>query len=233
MTALVFSPGLFGFSRVRYVLVPRLIETVGMSGTPLSKEMNGGPMWRFEHGDSGLLTREQRKAMRAFIAAADGGVTWFDLELCDLEHAPVALVGGVRQYGASGIPHSDASLFGDHTGYSQDPIINATNVGSWALRATSGRITTDGGVIQGGEHFSIEHPNWGHRVYRITTSEQVNSSTYDVTFRPPLREATAGSTALDFVTPSCMAQMVNPQQAEPDVEQYGYASVDVTFVEAF
>jgi len=81
--------------------------------------------------------------------------------------APVA--GGWS--GADGlyrlVPHSDGTSFSDGTLYSQ-PVISAvlTEIAEGGDGILNIKVV-EGADLQGGEWFSIEHPTWGHRAYRI------------------------------------------------------------------
>src|SRR5262245_29232037 len=64
-----------------------------------------------------------------------------------------------------------------------------------------------GSALRGGEHFSIQHDTFSHRLYRIgkVTLDGLGNSV--VTIRPPLREATAAGTRLELDYPKCIMKL--------------------------
>ena len=73
------------------------------------------------------------------------------------------------------------------------------------MRATTLSLTMIVGALEGGERFSIDHATKGKRLYTIS---RVDGD--DITIRPPLREAVASGTDLDFTQPGCVCRLSNP-----------------------
>lgn len=206
---------------------PRLAGQVTTGGQATSGQVqtaqtDGGGRWIFELVDASLNKRLQLKAWRAFEAILDGGVTEVILMLCDRRQSP----GFANGQATGGIPHSDGSLFSDGSGYSQ------TSGSTFLAQAAARRATTltldsvEG--IEGGENFSILHEVAGWRLYRLATVEG-----NQITFRPPLREAIAASTQLEFENPRCVVRLFDPEGYAPTVERLRYARGTVTFMESF
>lgn len=97
--------------------------------------------------------------------------------------------------------------------------------GAAALRSTTIAVT---GIaerpLKPGMIFSIRHPNWGWRTYRIRS---VDGGT--LTFRPPLREAVAANTSLEFDNPRC--QMVLGSAPSNPTNLGRYTSCAISLVE--
>jgi hypothetical protein len=96
-----------------------------------------------------------------------------------------------------------------------------------------------GQELAGGEIFSIKHPNWGYRAYRIgeidsvDTTTDPNSITYSVAIRPPLREAVLGGEDAAFDRPRCLMKLPAGATMPWSVSGYWRTQQNVTLVEAF
>lgn len=231
----MFPTHLFKFRTHRYFLTGRAI-TGGQSISGITQSVNttGGGFWVFELAGANLRTVEKLKAWRALEAMIDDGVTAIEVPICDYRQAPVPVVAGRRVYGGDSVPHSDDSTFSDGSEYAGGSP-NGTVAVSSALRSTALRLQmNDAGSLIGGEHFSFDHENAGRRMYRVRTVEaDLGGGVYDITFRPPLREAVPAGMVADFRNPSCMMKVANPHEMAPTVEDLRFASGSVVFVEAF
>jgi hypothetical protein len=140
--------------------------------------------------------------------------------------------------GTSGISHSDGALFSDGSGYAQDSI-SGSLVGDHILNA--GTLTFEffgDAELTGGEWFSIRHPTKNWRAYSIWTiddTEDVSGggTLYTVGIQPPLREATAGGTDLDFVRPRFLGQMGPDTTLQTVFDASDLSRGSVSFVERF
>ena len=138
---------------------------------------------------------------------------------------------------AGGITHSDGTTFSDGTGYAQTGV-TARLVGDHALNA--GTLTfslTAGSALSGGEWFSIRHPDRHWRAYRIWTIDEIDESgdlpVYTVGIAPPLRQAAAEDTELDFVNPRFLGQLAHGTTMAWRIAGAWRAEPSVTFVERF
>lgn len=195
---------------------------------------DGGGFWQRSIGDVVLATKEKRQAWRAIAARCDGGANPLAVPFVDIDHQPWPLVGGVPLTGYGAIPHSDDTFFSDGSGYYR-PVIAAETVGAAALRATTLTIHfVNGGPLIGGEHFSINHPTESHHAYRIVSVE-LDEDTGDsiCTIRPPLREAVADGTLLDFDKPTCLMRPFPPNSLHLVTDMIGMARPSPVFVEHF
>jgi hypothetical protein len=86
--------------------------------------------------------------------------------------------------------------------------VTATTTGTTALGATSislSAFTADKALV-GGEHFAAYGSTYGWRLHRITRVTAGGLGSGDATsfqFRPPLREAIASGSHLNFESPRC------------------------------
>jgi hypothetical protein len=205
-----------------------------VSGLQQQAKTDGGGLWVAEMTNVALNTSERLKLWRSWVARLDGGATQVIVPLCDLRQAPVPIVDGKPFYGTDGVPHSDGTFFSDGTGYGET-LIAATSVGAVGLRGVVMTINISvGGDLSAGMHFSVVHATKGKRLYRVATiTSDDDAGTYGVTIRPPMREAIAAGTPLDFEDPGCVMTVVNSDAMEPTVKNHKFATADVTFIEAF
>lgn len=163
---------------------------------------------------------------RAVRQVCDGGVNPIVVPRNDALFRPWPV--GVAQGDPSAILHSDDTTFNDGTGYYQS-VIDITCDGGAALRATSMDIAINvGDDLVGGESFSVLHLNMGWRLYEIAT---VDGST--ITFLPPLREAIADGTQLEFDRPRCVMRLANPNSMDLSISPWTFNQASVQFVETF
>jgi len=191
------------------------------SNTVQTVKTDGGGRWLFEMGDSNLNQVQSLKLWRAYEALLDGGATEVILKLCDRRQStgwPYVIVDNV--------PHDDDTLFDDDTGYSQEST-SPIYAGAAALRATSMSVNSDS-LIAPGEHFSIEHPTAGWRLYRVGARDGAV-----ITFRPPLREAIAAGTFLETEQPRCVVRQIDASSFAPAVTRHRYAKGSAAFMESF
>lgn len=215
LTSRVISPGLTGAG------VLPMVST------------DGGGLWRYDLTSIQLYEPNHKRAWRAIAGACDGGVNKLIVSLYDNEHQPWPIVDGVPFTSYDPIPHDDDSYFDDGTGYYQN-VIDAQTVGTAALRATSLTVAfAYGGPLVGGEHFSIDHPTMRHRIYRVVRVTENDDGDSVVTIRPPLREAVAAATPLDFDHPKGIFQPASPDALDIVTDINQVARPSPTLIEAF
>lgn len=157
-----------------------------------------------------------------------GGNAWRAITDLDGGEAMIVLLCAERLFQPVGalarVPHSDATPFSDATLYLSGDATYVTTADA-ALRDTTLQITGASELaLIGGELFSILHPTWGWRAYRI---REIDGDT--ITFRPPLREAVASGTALEFDTPRCQMKMLSSSGNETTIGRY--TNCAISFVE--
>jgi hypothetical protein len=200
----------------------RRVGSVTDGGTSLSGisdkiESDGGGYLQADFTNGTTRTKAQGNAWRAITDGLGGGATAIIVMLCaERLFQPVGAMASV--------PHSDSTPFDDGSLYSSGGA-DYTATAPAALRATSMTIAgTSELPLIGGELFSILHETWGWRAYRINA---IDGAT--INFLPPLREAIAADTQLEFDTPRC--QMRLAQATENPTEMGRFTACSASFVE--
>lgn len=174
---------------------------VAASGEVQFADLAGGGRWVADFGETPLWTPAKVKAWRALAAAADGGATPILVPLADRRGQPLS--NPLVTPDPFGLTVYDDGL----TPWTPDQV-TATTTADMALRATSADFTFSAPkALSGGEHFAVSHATWGWRLYRIIRVDAGGLGSGDattVTFRPPLREATAAGALLNFDSPRCV-----------------------------
>lgn len=108
------------------------------------------------------------------------------------------------------------------------PPVNATADGDVPAGATTMTISVDtGATIEEGMHWSVEG-----RLYRIRKIlSSPGGPSYDVSFRPPAREAIADGTSLEFDSPVCRCRLATDDGMDIELDLLRYATPDVIFIE--
>ena len=204
-----------------------------LSGGIQATRTDGGGLWLSDHSKIIAWDPDTIRCLRAWSAYLDGGATQFILPCFDLGQAPRPLSGGAPALPGAPTPSSD--YFNEDPGFGA-PLISAHLTAGAALRATNIGLQVDVGTpVVGGEHFSLNHPTVGWRMHRIVRVTSVDGPYQAVDIKPPLREAIAVNSAIEFDVPRFQAQLV-PSKAdefEPDLSLGRFASVNAYFMEAF
>lgn len=124
------------------------------------------------------------------------------------------------------VPHSDAALFSDGTGY-VGRVIDVALAGSIAPRSVSANVVINYAArLEPSQHFSI-----GERLYRLRTVVYTSETTAGITFRPPLREAASLGTQLEFDDPVCRMKLASPGEMKLSLEYGRWGFPTVNFIE--
>ncbi len=206
----------FGFRTVDLRRVGHVVDGgTALSGITDTTETDGGGYLQGDFSNGTARTKQAGNAWRV-LSDADAGDAFIVLLCAERRFQPVGAIATVT--------HSDDTSFDDDTLYESGSTSFTATAGA-GLRATTLHITgTSPTPLIGGELFSVQHENWGWRSYRIRS---VDGDT--ITFRPPLREAIAAGTALEFDTPRC--QMVIQGQTSNSTDTGRFTSCTVSFVE--
>jgi hypothetical protein len=207
---------------------------ISISGYGQTYRTDGGGRWLSDLSQISLYTENHVKAARAWSALLDGGATKFVLPIFDLAMAPRPISGGAY-VNPTDSTTDDTDYYNNPVGFAS-PLIVASNIGAQAERSTTMVINiATGSAPTGGEHFSINHPTVGWRLYRIARVNSRYGSQYTCSIRPPLREALTGGEALEFDVPRCTMKLVasKADALDPDVQLGRRARVDAYFEEAF
>jgi hypothetical protein len=205
---------------VSFDIAPRtLAGPTSVSGKTQTVSTDAG-IWKATLGSIVIRDRNTRLAFRAIANLMEGRLNPILVPLCRGDQ-PIPSVDGLYE----DVPHSDEADHDDDTGY-VGRVINVVTA-AMAPRATSGAVTVaHGAVIEPGQHFSI-----GERLYRLRTVVWTGASTANITFRPPIREAVAFGTYLNFDDPVCRMRLVDDAQMDLDLQGRRFGAPSVSFVE--
>lgn len=189
----------------------------------------GGGLFVARLSEIAIRTREAQMAWLALEAALDNGATPIVVSRCSMRTSPLL------RSGHGGVPHSDGTPFSDDTLYAGATVASVTTQPA-AFRATSLSFTLLGGrPLIGGEHFSINHPTAGWRIYRVfrivSLAPVAGGFSYSVQFRCPLREAVDAGVTIEWDLPRCLMRLADPDGMALDEELLKFASPSVSFVE--
>lgn len=206
----------FGFRTTNIRRVGHVLDGgTALSGVTDPIEPDGGGYLQADFSNGTARTKTAGNAWRV-ISDADAGDPFIVLLCAERRFQPVGAVATVA--------HSDDTTFDDDTLYESGGADYETTADA-TLRATSLSISgTSTSPLIGGELFSIQHENWGWRAYRVRS---VDGDT--ITFRPPLREAVAAGTALEFDTPRC--QMMLTGTTDNSTDSGRFTSCAASFIE--
>lgn len=207
---------------------------ISTSGQVQTVKTDGGGRWKLEASGANLNDPAYLKAWRQFEAIFDGGAQEVIINLCDRRNAPFPIVNGRPVYGEQDIPFDDGAMFDDGAGWAQSGISAKITLDA-ALRGTTLNIRVDQGApLIGGEHFSLLHPNALKRLYRIRSIVAADGAgNYQITIRPPLREAVSAGTEIDFDNPGTVCRLLDVEGYAPTVDKHRYARGTLTAVESF
>ncbi|BAL77026.1 hypothetical protein [Bradyrhizobium cosmicum] len=188
---------------------------------------DGGGFWTTSLNDVQLWDRFQPLLWRAVRQLANGGVNRLVVSRRDqLQPWP----GNLTSYGA--VAFGDGALFDDGAGFEQS-VIDVVTSGAAALRATSLVLDfVNCGDLLGGEAFSIDHQTFGWRMYEIGSVEEIGGGLIKVTFNPPLREAVADGTQVEFDRPRCVMKLQSAAAMNLNLTVLPYTKATVKLVEA-
>lgn len=178
-------------------VTPAQAWTAGLGGVPATAFLSGGAFWKLELSDIVLRGRAAILAGRRLQGLLQAGVRPLIIRPCDCRQAPLA---------------AGQSLAGE-----AEPIVCA--MAAAGLRAVSATLafTGDHRAVVAGDQFSIEHPTWGLRLYRVTAVTAGEADAPHVRFLPPLREAVEEGTAVDFNRPGSWMRLDGPMVVTPRI----------------
>jgi hypothetical protein len=217
----IFDPSIYGFND----------QSVDLAGTSASGgeslsglteyiDSDGGGYVTASFSDATLISREANLAWRAFNTGMHGGSVAAVVLFEDRRHQPVNRRAARPR---STVPLPDLPLRPSDGAIAH--ISALLNGQAGGLRCTRMAITSQlVKPLQGGEWFTIVHPTWGERAYNISL---VQGNVIE--FLPPLREATAAGTFIDFDNPRC--RMVRVGQAPNPLSMKRAGQAGIQFVE--
>lgn len=225
MPADYFPTRLFGFLTKEVDIERQTINGgTAVSGATDRISADGGGRVFAEFADGALVDRNVVLAWRALTGILEEGVNPVVVPFCDPRHQP----GQPRRLA---VPHSDGTPFDDESLYASiDGLV--AEAAAATLRATTLVITGDlsGKTLLGGEWFAIEHATKGWRAYKVRRVPSQDETGATIEFRPPLREAIADGTTVDFENPRCL--MVADMRPSTKIMFARHTDAQIRFVEA-
>lgn len=177
-------------------------------------------VWKATLGGVVVRNRDHVLAFRAIAALLEGRLGTILVPLCSAYQPKPANWRDLYDP----IPHDDDAAFDDDALYAGSSIVVfcATAVPARAVSMTVKVVAA--GDIQPGQHFSVEE-----RLYRITAYDATSRT---MTFRPPLREAVAAGTELNFDDPVCRMRLAGDDEMDLELQMRRRAEPSVNFIEA-
>jgi hypothetical protein len=221
-------------------------------GMSISRDLSGGGDVAVTLGNCFIQSPEEHRVINWIAARMNGSYRFANVPILTDWTGPFPTFDRFPAPFATGIPHSDGSLFDDGAGYSQATV--------W------GKLTEDAGLHAGivrlrvynaarrvdwSEWFSIYHNqngdySRGHRAYRsweIVNEYDDGTETIDGTAYPyqeyglaistPLREATVSGTRVELARPKCVMKFPAGFTLRWKVSGFWRASPTIEFVEAW
>jgi hypothetical protein len=215
----------------------RIDGPASFSGRTQRARIDGGGWWEAELANMDIRSSNDARYVGAIGPLLELGIAEVLVPSCVSRTAPWPLDEDGNKIIYPSIPHEDDEYgdvyFSDGAGYDQNSIIIQAFGGPYPIRSTTMVAwSVYGGALIGGEVFSIYHATANHRRYQITTSEEIGTDLYQITFFPPLREAVAAETLLDFENPLCLMQLSEMKGADVSLELRRYARPTMVFTEA-
>jgi len=194
--------------------------------------LDGGGHWEARLEEIVFSSRLDVLHWRAVRTRARGGVVPMVVPRMENAFAPFAVTAQGRQQPLESNPYPGPTNFDDT--YTRR--ILATTSGAAVRRSTTMVIQFTAGSyskLRGGEVFSIQHAQMNWRMYEIKTVDEQSANVWQVTFSPPLREATVNGQLVDFDRPRCLMRLSDPQAMDLRLSAFPYASPGVSFIEVF
>lgn len=210
--------------RVSFDIAPRtLAAPANIYGVGQVVSQDAG-IWRATFGDIYVRGRFPVVMFRGIATELEGRLGKIIVPLCR-SYQPAsleAIEGGIL----TAVPHSDETFFSDDAGYVGETV-SVVLVGAVAARATAMSVNiVFGGTLMPGHHFSV-----GDRLYRIKTVTYTSGTTANITVRPPVREAIADGTSLDFEQPVCRMRLATDTEMDLELALRREGNPTVNFIE--
>ncbi|TIX89186.1 hypothetical protein [Rhizobium sp. P44RR-XXIV] len=208
-------------------------------------EMSGGGIVTAVLEDCKIVSKEQMRYINRLGARLNGGFRNIIVPIPTEWYGPYPSVNGIPAPFATGITHSDGSLFSDGTGYRQ-PTVWGHTLEYAALNAGQIKIRIFGASRDiEGDWFSIEHSVKGWRAYRDWDCDKIGSgidtsggfpvsySDFNVAIQPPLRQATENLTPINVVRPRFVGKFKADFTLPSVVEAFFVTQQTIQLSEAF
>ncbi|WP_457660122.1 hypothetical protein [Sinorhizobium medicae] len=200
-------------------------------------EMSGGGIVTATYEDCKIKNPEHYEYVNWLGARLNGGFRFINVPIITDWFGPFPTVNNLPAPIVSGITHSDGSYFSDGAGYSQATVYGEITEAA-ALNAGIIKMRVYGldRPLRWSDWFSIYHTTKGWRAYRYwqvirKTSEE--NPVYTLAIAPPLREAVAVGTRVEFARPRFVAKFKSEFTLPSVVEAFFVTQQSIQFVEAF
>ena len=207
------------------------------NGESISMEMTGGGIVTATYDDCLIKDKEQFEYVNMLGARLNGSFRYINVPIITDWFGPFPTIGGLPTPIVSGIPHSDGSFFDDGSGYSQATVYGETTSDA-ALNAgiINMRVFGLDRPLRWSDWFSIYHPTKGWRAYRywrVISKTDEENPVYSLAISPPLREAVASGTRVEFARPRFVGKFPASFTLPSVVEAFFVTQQSIQFVEAF
>jgi hypothetical protein len=181
--------------------------------------------WVGSMADFPVVSTDQILEWRGIIADLQGGLE--DIIISPFDHLRAPVHSGLPPV-ITGIPHSDGSFFSDGAGYSQSSI-KVSAASNLSFRSTSAVLGIEAaGPLKRGMYFSV-YDGMRPSMYIITKPPEINGSTANISFLPPLRTAVASGAEVDFADPKLVMNLASADSGELalDMGRWGRPSIEL------
>lgn len=207
------------------------------TGEGISIEMSGGGMLTATYEDCMIKDPEHYEYVNWLGARLNGGFRYINVPIITDWFGPFPKVNRLPSPFIDRIPHSDGALFSDGAGYSQASVYGEVKEDA-ALNAGIIKMQVFGLArpLRWSDWFSISHPVKGWRAYRyweILDVVEGENPIYTLAIAPPLREAVAAGTRVEFARPRFVAKFRADFTLPSVVEAFFVTKQAIQFVEAF
>ncbi|RVL78608.1 hypothetical protein CN135_16610 [Sinorhizobium meliloti] len=200
-------------------------------------EMSGGGIVTAIYEDCKIKDPEQYEYVNWLGARLNGGFRFINVPIITDWFGPFPRVNGLPAPIVSGITHSDGSYFSDGSGYSQATVYGEiTEAAALNAGIIKMRVVGLSRPLRWSDWFSIYHPTKGWRAYRywdVISKTNETNPVYTLAIAPPLREAVAVGTRVEFARPRFVAKFKSDFTLPSVVEAFFVTQQSIQFVEAF
>ncbi|MQY01315.1 hypothetical protein GHK03_35695 [Sinorhizobium medicae] len=200
-------------------------------------EMSGGGIVTATYEDCKIKNPEHYEYVNWLGARLNGGFRFINVPIITDWFGPFPTVNKLPAPIVSGITHSDGSYFSDGAGYSQATVYGEITEAA-ALNAGIIKMRVYGldRPLRWSDWFSIYHTTKGWRAYRywqVISKTTEDNPVYTLAIAPPLREAVAVGTRVEFARPRFVAKFKSEFTLPSVVEAFFVTQQSIQFVEAF
>ncbi|MDX0573818.1 hypothetical protein GOD68_26750 [Sinorhizobium medicae] len=200
-------------------------------------EMSGGGIVTATYEDCKIKNPEHYEYVNWLGARLNGGFRFINVPIITDWFGPFPTVNKLPAPIVSGITHSDGSYFSDGAGYSQAKVYGEITEAA-ALNAGIIKMRVYGldRPLRWSDWFSIYHTTKGWRAYRywqVISKTTEDNPVYTLAIAPPLREAVAVGTRVEFARPRFVAKFKSEFTLPSVVEAFFVTQQSIQFVEAF